>query len=118
MERNDPTQIEFKGARKMVRFYCEGVMSSGRSFFIKDQSSDEWKICSADRLATLSRKYGSVEAVGLEYTSRKTKRSPSGAKGDKVLKQKVSTDIDSTKTDRDKGLWIDPELRGPEYTGW
>lgn len=126
MKRDEPTTIEFKDQRKMVRFYCEGVMSSGRSFFIKDHSCDEWKVCSAERLANLVHKFGSAEAVGLEYTSRsksdsKSSKSPSGAKGDKVVEKKVSTDkglVAAQGSDRDTGYWIDPELRGPEYDGW
>ena len=114
MNRNDPTHIEFKGKRTSVRFYCEGLMICGRGYYLMDHASNEWKVCSADRLAKLVHKYGSAEELGRTYTSRKSGNSPSGAKGDKVVKKDVCND---TSTASDRFSWVHPDYRDTNYKG-
>jgi len=115
MKRDESTKIEFKGKSVSVRFYCDGVMTAGRSYYIKDHASDEWKICSADRLQKLVNKYGSAEEVGKSYTSRKTVKSPSGATGDIKWLADVCKDMDQPIPAGT--YWVHPDYRAEDYCG-
>ena len=120
MNAGEQDYISFKGREISTRFYCEGVRSSGKSYYIMDQFDQEWKICSADRLAKLAQKFGSVEEAGKSYASRKIAGSTQELKGDSKRAKKVQKGIDEPLTPVSKqssGLWIAEEFRAPGYDG-
>lgn len=111
--------VEFKGKQIDCTEICEGVAKKTDSvFYIYDHASGEWKYCAKNRLEDLEKKYGSLEEVGKSYRSRKSTKSPSGAKGDNVARKSVSKTIDEPVKQESKAyLWIHPAMRGPEYDG-
>ena len=115
MSAGDLTKIDFQGSPKSVRSTeYAGIMSSGKGYYIFDQKSQEWKICSADRLHALSAKYGSLQVLSDSYEAGRRKSSPAG---DTKSKPTQGGTIGDESTKGSTGLWIDPEFRTSTYDG-
>jgi len=109
--------ITFKDKEIDVEYVCEGVVKRGKSYYIMDNNSNEYKICSQDRMDKLIAKHGSIEEVGINNRSN---RSSSSNRAD--VKATVAYDPSNVQTIDDivqpsMGGWVDASMRFDNYDG-
>ena len=89
--------ITFKSKEIDVEYICEGVCKRGKTYYIMDNNSNEYKICSQDRLDKLIVKHGSVEDVRLNNRSNRSSSNRADVKAG-CIKQSIAYNSSNVQT--------------------
>lgn len=70
--------ITYNGKTVEKEEVCPGILKSGSAYLVQCSITKEWTYCNEPRLAKLTAKFGSQEALGLKYVSRQGKQEQRG----------------------------------------
>lgn len=99
-ETKNTIEVDFYGKKVKGEPVADGVVrratrKSAKSFLVRCSVTGKWCYCSTERMDSLTKRHGSVDGVGLYYTSREGKAQVKREAADAATTHEASTeDID------------------------